>query len=73
MRTTLALDDNLLAKAHRFTGLKTKSAIVHEALKALVERESARQLASLGGTEPSLALIPRRRISPVPRHIHHQQ
>ena len=60
MRTTLALDDELMEKAKRYTGLKEKSALVREALKALIERESARRLASLGGTEPSLQSIPRR-------------
>jgi Arc/MetJ family transcription regulator len=61
MRTTLALDDELLAKAQAFTGLREKSAVIREALKALIERESARRLASLGGTEPDLAIAPRRR------------
>jgi Arc/MetJ family transcription regulator len=61
MRTTLALDDELLAKARAFTGLKEKSALVREALKALIERESARRLARLGGSEPELATAPRRR------------
>jgi Arc/MetJ family transcription regulator len=61
MRTTLALDDDLLAKARAFTGLKEKSALVREALKALIERESARRLARLGGSEPELATAPRRR------------
>jgi Arc/MetJ family transcription regulator len=60
MRTTLALDDELLAKAESYTGLKEKSALVREALKALIERESARRLALLGGTEPALQPIPRR-------------
>jgi Arc/MetJ family transcription regulator len=60
MRTTLALDDEQLAKAQEFTGLKEKSAIVREALKALIERESARRLARLGGSEPRLK-APRRR------------
>ncbi|CAN5316944.1 type II toxin-antitoxin system VapB family antitoxin [soil metagenome] len=60
MRTTLALDDELLAKAESYTGLKEKSALVREALKALIERESARRLALLGGTEPLLQPIPRR-------------
>jgi Arc/MetJ family transcription regulator len=63
MRTTLALDDDLLAKAEAFTGLQEKSALVREALKALIERESARRLARLGGTEPALAKVPRRRNS----------
>ena len=62
MRTTLALDDKLLAKAQAFTGLKEKSALIREALKALIERESARRLARLGGSEPKLAAPPRRRL-----------
>ncbi|MBI1868862.1 MAG: type II toxin-antitoxin system VapB family antitoxin [Methylocystis sp.] len=61
MRTTIALDDDLVAKAQAFTGLKEKSALLREALKALIERESARRLARLGGSEPQLASIPRRR------------
>jgi Arc/MetJ family transcription regulator len=63
MRTTIALDDALLAKASSFTGLSEKSALVREALKALIERESARRLARLGGTEPRLKSVPRRRPS----------
>ncbi len=65
MRTTLALDDALLAEAQRLTGVKEKSALVREALNALIERESARRLARLGGTEPDLDAIRRRR-SPAP-------
>ncbi len=61
MRTTLALDDDLLAKASSYTNIKEKSALVREALKALIERESARRLASLGGSQPDLADVPRRR------------
>ncbi len=61
MRTTLALDDDLVAKAQAFTGLKEKSSLVREALKALIERESARRLARLGGSEPALEGPPRRR------------
>jgi Arc/MetJ family transcription regulator len=64
MRTTLALDDELLAKAQAFTGLDEKSAIVREALKALIERESARRLARLGGSEPKAKITPRRRTKP---------
>ena len=60
MRTTLALDDDLLEKAQAFTGLKEKSALVREALWALIERESARRLALLGGSEPLLEIPPRR-------------
>jgi len=61
MRTTIAIDDELLAKAQEYTGLQEKSALVREALKALVEREAARRLARLGGTEPQLRPAPRRR------------
>lgn len=61
MRTTVALDDELIAKASSFTELHEKSALLREALKALIERESARRLASLGGTEPRLTPIRRRR------------
>jgi Arc/MetJ family transcription regulator len=64
MRTTLALDDDLLAKAQAFTGLQEKSALVREALKALIERESARRLARLGGSERKLSAPPRRRLRP---------
>jgi len=61
MRTTLALDDDLLAEAQRLTGTLEKGPLVREALTALIERESARRLARLGGTEPALTSIPRRR------------
>ncbi|MEQ8816717.1 MAG: type II toxin-antitoxin system VapB family antitoxin [Thalassobaculum sp.] len=61
MRTTLALDDDLVERAQSLTGLQEKSALVREALKALIERQSARRLALLGGTEPDLAAPPRRR------------
>ena len=61
MRTTLALDDELVAKAQAFTGVSEKSALVREALSALIERESARRLARLGGSQPRLAPVPRRR------------
>lgn len=64
MRTTLALDDELLARAQAFTGLQEKSTLVREALKALIERESARRLARLGGSEPKLKAAPRRRAKP---------
>ena len=64
MRTTLALDDELLADAEFYTGIREKSALVREALKALIEREAARRLARLGGSEPDLAAIPRRRTKP---------
>lgn len=61
MRTTIALDDELIATAQEYTGLTEKSALVREALKALVQREAARRLALLGGTEPDAKPIPRRR------------
>jgi Arc/MetJ family transcription regulator len=63
MRTTLALDDDLLEKAQALTGPMDKTALVREALKALIQRESAKRLALLAGTEPSLASMPRRRQS----------
>jgi Arc/MetJ family transcription regulator len=63
VRTTLSLDDDLLAEAQRLTGTREKSALVREALRALIQRESARRLAQLGGTEPGLREIPRRRSS----------
>lgn len=61
MRTTLALDDELVEKAQDLTGLSEKSSLVREALKALIQRESARRLALLGGTQPNLRAPPRRR------------
>ena len=62
MRTTLALDDELLAEAQRLTGASEKTALVREALRALIERESARRLARLGGSEPALGQVRRRRL-----------
>ena len=61
MRTTLALDDDLLDRARDLTGLREKSALVREALKALISRGSARRLARLGGSQPDLEVPPRRR------------
>ena len=61
MRTTLVLDDELVARAQELTGVQEKSALVRTALKRLIESESARRLARLGGTEPDLKPIPRRR------------
>ena len=61
MRTTMALDDDLVAEAQGLTGLKEKSTLIREAPKALIERESARRLARLGGSEPDLEAPPRRR------------
>lgn len=62
-RTTLLLDDDLLAEAQRLTGTIEKAALVRLALGALIERESARRLARLGGSEPELRPVPRRRSS----------
>lgn len=61
MRTTIALDDDLVAKAQDYTGITEKTALVREALRALVAREAGRRLALLGGTEPEFAAPPRRR------------
>jgi Arc/MetJ family transcription regulator len=62
MRTTLALDDELLKKAQALTGLTDKTPLVREALKALIQRESAKRLALLGGSETSLNDVPRRQM-----------
>ncbi len=64
MRTTLAMDDELLAKAQALTGLSEKSALVREALHALIQRESAKRLALLGGSEPRVRDVPRRQTEP---------
>lgn len=61
MRTTLNIDADLLAQASQLSGLREKTAVVREGLRALIERESARCLAKLGGTEPQVEAIPRRR------------
>lgn len=61
MRTTLSLDDDLLAEAERLTGTSEKSALVRMALRALIEKESALRLARLGASEPDLTAAPRRR------------
>jgi Arc/MetJ family transcription regulator len=61
MRTTVNIDDELLAKATRLAGQMDRTTMVSEGLKALIERESARRLARLGGTQPNLKAAPRRR------------
>jgi Arc/MetJ family transcription regulator len=61
MRTTVTLDDELLAEAERLTGVTERGPLLRAALIAIIERESARRLARLGGTEPGLRKIPRRR------------
>ena len=62
MRATITLEDELVAEAQGLTGLKEKAALLREALKALIERESARRLAPLGGSEPDLRAPRRRRL-----------
>ena len=64
MRTTLNIDDELLAEAQRITGINEKVALIREGLRALIERESARRLARLAGSEPRLTPVPRRQSSP---------
>jgi Arc/MetJ family transcription regulator len=61
MRTTVTLDDELLAKARAYTGIAERSVLVNAALTALVQREAARRLARMGGTAPGLKAPPRRR------------
>lgn len=61
MRTTITIDDELLAKASKLAGSLERSAVVHEGLRALIQRESARRLARLGGTQGTLKAAPRRR------------
>ncbi len=61
MRTTLNIDDDLLGRATQLSGLREKTAVVRAGLEALVARESARRLASLGGSEKKVRSIPRRR------------
>ena len=61
MRTTITLDDALLADAEALSGIHERSALLREALTALIQREAARRLAKLGGTMPDLEDIPRRR------------
>ena len=66
MRTTINIDEALLSKATKLAGALDRTAVVHEGLKALIERESARRLARLGGTQPALKAAPRRRQSVEP-------
>lgn len=61
MRTTVNIDDQLLNKAQQITGVTEKAALLREGLRALIERESARRLARLGGSSPRLKPTPRRR------------
>lgn len=63
MKTTLNIDDKILKRASKLTGITEKTSLVRLGLEALIARESARRLAELGGTEKGLRLVPRRRIS----------
>ena len=60
MRTTITLDEHLMEQAQRITGIKDKSALIHEGLRVLIARESARRLALLGGSDPA-AKVPSKR------------
>lgn len=62
MRTTLIIDQDLLDQAIRLTGIRQKTALVRAGLEALIAREAARRLAALGGAEPGLRYVPRRRV-----------
>ena len=64
MRTTLILEEDLIERAREASGIEEKTALVREGLRALIARESARRLAALGGSEPDLEPIPRRRQEP---------
>jgi Arc/MetJ family transcription regulator len=61
MKITIIVDDELVEKARKITGLDEVSVIVHDALTALIQREAARRLAALGGSQPNLKIPPRRR------------
>ncbi len=66
MRTTLNLDDALLAKAAQLTGIEEKTLLLHMGLEALIQRESSRRLAALGGSKPDFEVTSRRRFSAEP-------
>ena len=61
MKTTLNIDDQILRKASRLTGISEKTALVRRGLEALIAHESAKRLAALGGSEKNLKSIPRRK------------
>lgn len=66
MRTTITLDDDLLATAARLTGITDRTPLIRESLKAIIAREAARRLALLGGSQPDFEVPPRRRPAPGP-------
>ncbi|MGH7443527.1 MAG: type II toxin-antitoxin system VapB family antitoxin [Longimicrobiales bacterium] len=61
MRTTINLDDELVAEAQQLTGITERTALIHEGLRLLIQREAARRLTRLGGSEPTAKAPPRRR------------
>ena len=61
MRTTVNIDDELMRAAQKLTGIEEKAVLLRAGLKALIEQESARRLAALGGSEPQLTSVSRRR------------
>ena len=63
MRTTVNLNKDLVTEAQKVTGIEERTALIHAGLRALIERESARRLARLGGSEPHLEEPPRRRLA----------
>jgi Arc/MetJ family transcription regulator len=63
MRTTINLDERLVEEAQRITGTQERTALIHDGLRALITRESARRLALLGGSDPKVTAPPRRRAS----------
>ena len=65
VRTTLNIDDDLLARAAELTGIREKTALVRLGLESLIARESAKRLAALGGTETGLEMIARRRAAEI--------
>jgi len=61
MRTTLIINEQLLERAKALTGIRDKTALVQAGLEALIAREAGKRLAALGGTQPKLGSVPRRR------------
>lgn len=61
MRTTIALDDDLIAKAQEYTGIRERTTLIHEALRRMIRQESAERLIRLGGSDPTATAAPRRR------------
>jgi Arc/MetJ family transcription regulator len=61
VRTTVNIDDELLKKAQKMTGIKERAALLRAGLKALIEQASSKRLAALGGSEPQIKPVERRR------------